>query len=211
MNDTKVSQNRQKKEVLVSELSEKTEKAKALVFTNYQGLTHKQLEELKKGLKATNSELVVAKNTLLKLALKDKIKIEDEKSLEGPTATIFVYEDVIAPLKELAKTIKLLTLPSIKFGILDGQSLNSEQLIRLSALPSREVLLSQVVYGLKSPIFGLHRALSWNLQKLVMVLSEVSKKKPAEAIIAPQENAPAEAQPAQQTEENKPNVEEVKV
>lgn len=177
MTDKKISKNREKKEVLVSELSEKTARAKALVFTNYQGLTHQQLEQLKKSLKGANAELVVAKNTLLKLAIKDKIKTEDEKGLEGPTATIFVYEDIIAPLKELAKTIKALTIPSIKFGILDGESLNSDQLIKLSTLPTKEVLLSQVVYGLKSPIFGLHRALNWNLQKLAMTLSEISKKK----------------------------------
>lgn len=177
MNGKKVSKNREKKEALVSELADKVSRAKALVFTNYQGLTHKQLEELKKALKGANAELVVAKNTLLKLALKDKVKIEDEKNLEGPTATIFVYEDAIAPLKELAKTIKQLTIPSIKFGILEGENLNSEQLIKLSALPSREVLLSQVVYGLKSPISGLHRALNWNLQKLTMVLSSISKNK----------------------------------
>lgn len=208
--DQKKSKNREKKEQLVAELSEKMDKAKALVFTNYQGLTHQQLEVLKKGLKGTNSELVVAKNSLIKIALKDKIKEEDEKSLEGPTATIFVYEDVIAPLKELAKTIKQLTLPSIKFGILDGQNLSSDQLIKLSTLPSKEVLLSQVVFGLKSPIFGLHRALNWNLQKLVLVMSEISKKKPAGEPQVAVEAKPEET-PAQPVEENKPSVEEVKV
>ena len=180
MNDKKKSKNREKKEVLVAELSEKTARAKALVFTNYQGLTHQQLEQLKKALKSANAELVVAKNTLLKLALGDKVKADNEKDLEGPTATIFAYEDVIAPLKELAKTIKALTIPSIKFGILDGQNYNSDQLLKLSILPSKEVLLSQVVFGLKSPIFGLHRALNWNLQKLAMTISEISKKKGGE-------------------------------
>jgi len=105
----KISSNRQKKEKIVQELTDKIQKAKSLIFTNYQGLTHKQIEELKKSLKDFNAELVVTKNTLLKLALKmenGKWKMENDEGLANPTATLFVYDDVIAPLKQIAKTIK---------------------------------------------------------------------------------------------------------
>ena len=100
-----------------------------------------------------------------------------DSALQNPTAALFVYDDVIAPLKQIAKTLKLLGLPTIKFGILDNQALTSDQLLKLAMLPSRAVLLAQVVSGLKSPIFGLHRALSWNFQKLVMTLSAIQQKK----------------------------------
>lgn len=166
----KVSKNRQKKEAIVAKLSEKAAKAKALVFTNYQGMTHVQLEQLKKALKTADAELVVAKNTLLKLALKTQ-------DLEGPTGTIFAYGDIIDPLKELAKTIRTLKLPLIKFGILEGKLLAEADIVRLSTLPSREVLLAQLVFGLKSPLYGLHRVLNWNLQKLVMTLNAIQKTK----------------------------------
>ena len=177
MNDqNKVSKNRQKKENIISELSEKINRSKGLIFANYQGLTHKQLEGLKKSLKALNAELVVTKNTLFKIALENsKFKIQDD--LVNPTAALFVYDDVIAPLKQLAKTIKTLGLPSIKFGILDNQALTSDQLLKLAVLPSAEALLAQVVIGLKSPIFGLHRALNFNLQKLVITLDDIASKK----------------------------------
>ena len=183
----KVTAGRQKKIQIISELSEKIAKAKALVFTNYQGLTHKQLEGLKKALKALGAELVVTKNTLLKLALKTTdYRLETravdgsqsaESMLSNPTATLFIYDDAIAPLKQIAKTLKLLGLPTIKFGILDNQALTGDQLLKLAMLPSREVLLVQVVSGLKSPIFALHRALSWNLNKLVMTLKAIEAKK----------------------------------
>ena len=187
MNDIKkVSKNREKKEQLVAEIAEKAGRAKGLVFTNYQGLTHKQLEELKRALKDANAELVVTKNTLLKLALTanrlQTIAVDGsqtaESFLNNPTATIFAYDDVVAPLKHLAKTLKSLGLPTIKFGILDGQALNSDQVLKLASLPTREVLLAMVVGGLKSPIFGLHRALSWNIQKLVMTLDAINAKRP---------------------------------
>ena len=109
MTDTpnKVSENRVKKEKIVDDLAQKIEKAKGLVFTNYQGLTHQQIENLKKSLKAQNAEFVNTKNTLLLIALKDKINAEEEKDkFTQPTATLFMYEDVVAPLKQLSKIIK---------------------------------------------------------------------------------------------------------
>ena len=181
-----VSKNREKKQAVVAEMAETLGKAKGLVFTNYQGLTHKQIEGLKKAIKPFDADFTITKNTLLKIALEQKnIKIEDEKGFEGPTGTLFIFGDVIEPLKKLAKTIKDLSLPTIKFAIIDGKMTSAEDVMKISALPAREVLLSQVVMGLKSPIFGLHRALNWNLQKLVMTLNAVVMAKPAVAAAAP--------------------------
>jgi len=179
------SPNREKKEKVVAELSEKAKKANALFFANYKGMTNKQIEDLKKGLKKADSEFVVAKNTLLKLALKKSSKTvgsADEK-LSGQLGTIFAYSDTILPLKEIIKTIKALKaaggqfVPSLSFGIFEGNLLEEKELERLSALPSRDVLIGQLVGQLKSPIYSLHRALNWNLQKLVMTLSAIQKIK----------------------------------
>lgn len=175
-----VSQNRVKKNAVVADLSETIGKAKGLVFTNYQGLTHKQIESLKVAIKPLDANFEITKNTLLKIALEQKnLKIEDEKGFDGPTGTLFLFGDVIEPLKKLAKTIKDFNLPKIKFAIIDGKSISAEDVIKLSALPSRETLLTQLAFSLKSPIIGLHRALNWNLQKLVMTLNAVAMSKPA--------------------------------
>lgn len=171
----KVSKNREKKQEIVKQLAEKVSKSKAMVFTNYQGMTHKQMEGLKKALRKTDAELIVAKNTLLKRSL--ACPTWEEELTKGPTATLFAYSDIIAPLKELAKIIKNLKLPAIKFGIMDNQALTSDQLLKLASLPSREVLIAQVVGGMKAPIYGLHRALNYNLVKLVMTLGAIQKTK----------------------------------
>ncbi|OGH14805.1 MAG: 50S ribosomal protein L10 [Candidatus Levybacteria bacterium RIFCSPLOWO2_02_FULL_37_10] len=178
----KISANRQKKEKIVQKLTDKIQKANSLVFTNYQGMTHKQLEELKKRLKEVDAEFSVTKNTLLKLALKSSefgvlSSEKEDPALQNPTATLFVYDDVIAPLKQIAKTLKLLGLPTIKFGIIDNQALTGEQVLRIASLPSREVLISQLAQTLKSPIYRFHRALSWNMNKFVMTLSAVQQNK----------------------------------
>lgn len=170
----KISQNKQKKIEAVGILEEKVKRAKAVVLTDYRGLKHQQLEGLKKALKAVEAELVVSKNTLLSRALANS---EVSSSLAGPTATLFAYNDVIAPLKELAKIIKLLKMPTIKLGIFEGRLISAGDVLKLAALPSREVLIAQVVGGMKAPLYGLHRALSWNLQKLVMTLKAIENKK----------------------------------
>jgi len=178
MESKKISVNRQKKEQLVAKLGEKIKKARAIVFTNYQGLTHKQLEELKKSLRSQNADFVVAKNTLLGLALK-KAGFKIETELTAPTAALFAYEDLILPLKQIAKSLKTHGLPTIKFGILDNQALNSEQVLKLASLPSKDVLIAQMISGLKSPLYGLHRALNWNLNKLVLTLKAIEQSKTA--------------------------------
>jgi large subunit ribosomal protein L10 len=178
--DTKVTANRQKKIVIVAGLNEKIGRSKAIIFTNFEKVTHKQLETLKRAIKPMDAEYVVAKNSLVLRALEEnKIKLEGENLLDGPTGTLLLYGDVVGPLKQLAKTIKELGLLNVKLGIMENKFLTGEQILKISTLPSREVLLSQIAAGLLSPISGLHRALNWNLQKFVMTLAAVAKAKPA--------------------------------
>lgn len=175
-NNPKISVNREKKQHIVSEISAKVQKAKGFVFTDYQGLTHHQLETIKKAMKTMEAEYVATKNTLLKIALKEK-NIELETDFQGPTATLFMYEDVITPIKELTKSIKLLNLPIVKLGLIDGKTLDAGEVDRLSKLPPLQVLQAQLLGQLLSPISGIHRALNWNLQKFVMTLDAIKNTK----------------------------------
>jgi large subunit ribosomal protein L10 len=174
----KISPNRLKKEKVVEELLEKVGRAKGLVFTNYQGLTHQQIEALKKALKKVDAEFVNTKNTLLLIALKDKMDTTAEKDkFQNPTATLFIYDDVVGPLKELTKSIKDFKLPAIKFGMLDGVVVSENEIVKVASLPPLEVLRAQLLGNMKGPISGLHRALNWNLQKFILTLSAIEKSK----------------------------------
>ncbi len=175
---TKVSSNRLKKEAVVTELLQKVEKAQGLVFTNYQGLTHQQIESLKKALKSLDAEYVNTKNTLLLRALKDKLDTEAEKDkFQQPTATLFMYNDIVEPLKQLAKTLKELGLPTIKFGFLEGKVMTDQEVVKISTLPPLPVLRAQLLGNMKGPISGLHIALSWNINKLVLTLRAIETKR----------------------------------
>jgi large subunit ribosomal protein L10 len=179
-----------KKARLLGEFAEKTTRAKAMVFTDYQGMTHHQLEDLKKAVRKLDAEFVITKNTLIARAVSSTVnglqstvdgsqwtESSFKEKFSRPTATLFAYNDVVLPLKEIVKTAKTLKLPTIKFGVFEGKLLEEKDVTRLSTLPSKEVLLGQLVGSMKSPIYGLHRALSWNMQKFVMTLSAIQQKK----------------------------------
>jgi len=175
---TKVSANRQKKEAILAELVEKVEKSKGMVFTNYQGLTHKQLETLKRAMRKIEAEYVASKNTLFLRALEGKLdKDADGHHFTQPTAALFMYGDIVEPVKALAKTIKELKLPVIKFGLVEGKSATDKDIEKLATLPPLPVLQAQLLGQMMSPISGLHRALNWNLQSLVMTLNAIAQKK----------------------------------
>jgi large subunit ribosomal protein L10 len=178
MSYTITSQNRKNKEQLVAELTEKVEKSKGIIFTNYQGLTHQQIEGIKKVVKKLQAEYVTTKNTLLLRALKGKIDASVHKDkFTQPTATLFLYNDIIEPLKHLTKTIKELKLPIIKFGFLEGKVISEADVVKVSTLPPLPILRAQLLGQMKSPIQGLHRALNWNLVQLVMTLDAIKEKK----------------------------------
>jgi len=195
--NTKVSANRQKKETIVAEIAEKVGKSKAMVFTNYAGLTHQQLEGFKREIRKSDAEFAVAKNTLLKRALGDKVAGEEDKFIQS-TGTIFMYGDIVAPLKALAKMMKDFEKPEVKFGLLDGKVITDKDVAKLATLPSREVLIAQMLGMMNAPIQGFHRALSWNLQKFVMTLSAVTKKKETMTSAAPTSNPTPAAEPVEE-------------
>lgn len=172
----KISTNKQRKIDSVAQLKQKLEKAKSFFLTDYRGLTHQQLEQLRKGLKKVEAEYLVAKNTLLKLAIKSFDKAF-ESELKNPTATLLAYGDEIAPIKELANFIKNAQLPKIKLGFFAGRVATESDFKQLATLPTKDILMSNLVSRLQSPISGFHYALNWNLRRFVTVLDNVRSKK----------------------------------
>src|SRR3989344_7279152 len=108
-------------------------------------------------MRQAGAEMSVAKNTLLKIALKEEKQLVDEveKGLKGPTATIFSYNAPGSPIKALVEFAKKLELPKIKFALIEGHFTNENDVAILGALPSRDILIAQVVRVIKSPLSGL--------------------------------------------------------
>src|SRR5581483_3876393 len=166
----------QKNVAMLAEAQDKVERAQAMYFVDYQGLTHQQLEEARRELRSNGSEMAVVKNTLMNIALQEK-NIDIKEKLQGAHATLFSYEDPVKTAKVLSAFYKKYQLPVIKFGLLGDKILSDSEVNRLATLPSREVLLAKLVGGMKSPITGLVYQLKGNLTKFVLTLKAIEEKK----------------------------------
>jgi large subunit ribosomal protein L10 len=150
-----INKNRQLKEAKVAEIKEKLEKAQGIVFTQYQGLTVEEDTELRKKLREAGVEYKVYKNSLTTLAAKELGLDGVVSYLEGPVSVAFGYEDATAParvLNDFAKNHKKLEL---KAGIVDGTIYNAEEVAKLASIPSREVLIAQLLGSFKAPLSNL--------------------------------------------------------
>jgi large subunit ribosomal protein L10 len=161
------------KVTLVDNLVAELKDAKSLVLVNYTGLSVKAQQELKKRLKEADGRMVVVKNTLLKRAFA-AAKISDEMAtdeiLSGQTAIVLADGDPLAPIQALGKFAKEFELPKFKVGVIEGSFQDADSLTKLSTLPSRDVLLGQLLGVLVAPEYGLVGTLQGNLQKLVYIL-----------------------------------------
>ncbi|OIN89330.1 50S ribosomal protein L10 [Candidatus Beckwithbacteria bacterium CG22_combo_CG10-13_8_21_14_all_01_47_9] len=151
----------------VNLLKTKLKNAKSLVFADASGLSVNLQRELRQAVKLAGGELIVVKNTLLKLALGVK------EILPGPTITLLAYGDEIAPIKALAEFAKAHELPKIKAGFLAKEPLAKDQVETLANLPTKIELLTKTIGTLQAPISGFVNVLQGNLRKLVYVLSAI--------------------------------------
>jgi len=142
------------KQALVNEIKDKLERAKSVVVVNYVGLTVEEVTELRNQFRAANAEYRVLKNTMVKRALAD-LGIEGmDQYLEGPTALAFSYEDPTSGPKVMSDFIKKAKKTEIKCGLLEKEVLTAAGVEALSALPSKEILLMQLLSVLNGPIRG---------------------------------------------------------
>jgi large subunit ribosomal protein L10 len=177
MDTEKKTPSRVKKEQTVADLKERLEKAKTLVLADQSGLSVAKSGELKKKLKAVDAEILVAKNTLLKIATKETGFDLPDEVLEGPTAALFAYGDSVSPLKELTAFAKENEKPVIKAGFLGKTFLTVARISDLAKLPSKETLRGKVVGGLYSPLYGLANVLNGNIRNLVYTLNAIRESK----------------------------------
>lgn len=169
---------RVQKEETVVVLAEKLKKAKSVVFADYQGLTMAQLSVLRDQLRDQGAEFAVTKNSLLDLAL----KTTDYRlpTTDGPTATLFSYEDEVAPIKALVKALKDAARGSIKAGIVGGEVYDAFAVTRLANLPSKLELQAKVVGSLSSPLYGIVGVLQANIRNLVYAVDQIRIQKGGE-------------------------------
>lgn len=155
-----------KKQQFVEELTEKLKNAASGVLVDYKGITVEDDTKLRKELRENGVDYFVVKNTLLKRAL-NAAGIEGlDSALEGTTAIALSNDDIIIAPKVLNKKSEDSKGQfAIKLGFVDGKVISKEEVEAYAKLPSKETLLSQLVFMLQSP-----------MQRLAIAISEIEKK-----------------------------------
>ena len=169
---------KEQKQAIIKDFEDKIGRAKAIVFTKFFGVKANDINGLRRMFKAQNSEYVVTKKTLMERAFaQSAITGVQTDDLAGEVATVFGYEDEVAPAKIMSDFIKTHQNVEVLGGVLEGKFIPAQQVRALASLPSKLELYAKVVGSLQAPLSGLVRVLAGNLTGLVRVLKAIEAKK----------------------------------
>ena len=169
--------NREQKSESVAALTANIGKATNAFIISFKGITVPQVTELRRQIRDTKSDYVVVKNTLALIAIKDSPMIELREQFSGPTAVAFNEGDAVALAKALTKFAKDVPTLTFKGAMLNGVIVPASQIDAIASLPSREELISKLLYVLQSPIRGLATVLAANIRNLAVVLDQIAKQR----------------------------------
>lgn len=165
-------------ETSVAELRELLAGVKTFFLVDYQGLSADQIGALRSRVRGAGGRLLVAKNTLINVVLKEQGVEGLGDQLKGPTALVLVGEDPVSPAKAITDFSKdhPNDLPAAKGGLLQGAVIGGDALSRIAKLPAREQLLSELVGVLQAPLQQLVGVLEAAPRNLVSVMTNYSEK-----------------------------------
>lgn len=162
---------------VVEELKDKFSRSKSFFLTDFTGLNVEEITGLRKDFRAKKIEYRVAKNTLIKLVAKDLSLDQMTEHLEGPTGIAFGYDDPVTPAKVLYEVNKKLSKPRIKIFWVEGKFFKGNEIEKLAKLPSRELLLAQIIASLDSGMRNLIVTLEAILREFVGTVDALTKAK----------------------------------
>ena len=190
---------KEQKTALIAEIAEGLGRASIALVSEYRGMTAGEATEVRRKLRAVRGELRVAKNTLIRRAIKDTAFSKLDDQLGGPVGLILSFADPV----ELTKTVTGMRELGDKFkvrgGVFDGKLLSGEEVQALAALPPREVILAQLLGLLMAPATQVVRLLNEPGSALARLVDAIGKKNgdaaPAAGGAVPTDAAPTESAP----------------
>ena len=167
------------KERNVSELVRLLGESQGVILFEYRGLTASKTQELRRKIRAASAEMHVAKNTLMRIALKEAGMVTADNIDTGPNAYVLSYGDITHTARTLRDFAKERGNEAvvIKGGILGQQILSKDDVVALADLPTRPELLAQVVGTMVAPIRNLLTVLNGPARALVTCLAQIQEKK----------------------------------
>jgi len=186
--------NREQKAAAIAEIVAQIRESEAVLAVDFRGISVPQAADVRTRLRDADATFRVVKNTLTERAADEAGTESLRPLLEGPTALTFVRGDAALAAKAIATFNRETQLLTFKGGLLGGDALDSEQIVAISRLPTRDVLYGQLVGMVAAPITGLARGLNALLSGVAIALGQVLEKKQSGEL--PAGEAPAPAEPA---------------
>ncbi len=173
---------RKRKDELVAQYVEWLDKSKAVVITEYSGLTMKQLDELRNKAREAGGEFHVVKNTLGRVALKQAGMTVPQGFLEGSTAIAFAFDDAPAIAKAVTDFARTSEFVRVKGGYLAKDPIRVDEVKALAELPPLPVMRARILGVILAPASQLVRTLAEPARQVASVLKAYSDKEaPASA------------------------------
>lgn len=155
-----MSANLEAKKELVEEIKNKIQSSISLTFVDYRGLTVEEDTKMRRALREAGVEYKVYKNRLLLKALEDLGMTGYEDILQGTTAVAFGMQDEVSGPRIIVETSEKAKKMQVKGGILNGNRVEADMVNQLAKIPSKEVLISKLLYLLQSPVRSVAIALN---------------------------------------------------
>ena len=165
------------KEAVVADMVDRLGRAKALVLTDFTGLKVEQMTSLRNQLRKEGLQYLVIKNTLLHMAAKGTPAEGLCKDLVGPNGVAISYEEPVGLAKVLSDFAKDNQAFQIKDGMLEGQVISAADVAALAKLPSREVLLAQLLGTMNGVARNFVSVLAAVIRDLMNVLKAIEEQK----------------------------------
>jgi large subunit ribosomal protein L10 len=162
--------NRKEKEQTISELQKQIERYKGAVLANFRGLRVDQMNQIRQRLREEKISFHVVKNTLMKRASKGTDLEKIIPYFEGPTAMAISYGNPISMVKIFLDFIKTQPALEIKVGLIEGEVVAPGEMKALASMPSREVLMAQILGGIQMPAAQVGGAIHNLFQQILGVL-----------------------------------------
>ena len=169
----------EQKQQIADDLRDRFSKSTIILVTDYKGLDVAAMNDLRRKLRAEEVEYQVVKNSLLIRASEDNDVALIKDQFKGPSAIALSYDDPVAPAKIISQFAKDNDKLEIKVGVMNGQVLDAGAIKALAKLPSREVLLGQLLSALNAIPTSFVRTIAEVPRSFVNVLAAIRDQKEA--------------------------------
>ena len=186
--------NRETKAIDLAALTESLQNSTSAMVVSFTGLTVNKDQEFRTSLREAGAEYQVVKNTLARIAVKGTQFEDASEHFKGVTAIAWTQNDPVVLSKAISKFMKdNAEVYTFKTGVVDGKLVDLGQLTTIANLPSKEELISKLLWVINSSAQGIVTVINAVPRDLAVVIKQIGEAKPAGAVQAAEAAPAAEA------------------